>query len=54
MAPEHILDYLIVHELCHLVHHNHSAQYWELVASISPDHLKSRKWLRENGNSLRL
>ena len=54
MAPEHVLDYLIVHELCHLVHHNHSAQYWELVASIAPDHLKSRKWLRENENALKL
>jgi len=54
MAPEKILDYLIVHELCHMVHHNHSAQYWDLVATILPDHRQSRKWLRENGNRMKL
>ena len=54
MAPERILDYLIVHELCHMVHHNHSAEYWNLVATILPDHRQSRKWLRENGNRLKL
>ncbi|MGA2935667.1 MAG: SprT family zinc-dependent metalloprotease [Syntrophobacteraceae bacterium] len=54
MAPEPILDYLIVHELCHMVHHNHSAEYWDLVATILPDHRQSRKWLRENGNRLKL
>lgn len=54
MAPEHVLDYLIVHELCHIVHHNHSAEYWNLVATILPNHGQSRKWLRENGYRLRL
>lgn len=54
MAPEQILDYLIVHELCHMVHHNHSAEYWGLVESIIPDHRERRKWLRENGNRLSL
>jgi predicted metal-dependent hydrolase len=54
MAPEKILDYLIVHELCHMVHLNHSQQYWDLVASILPDHRQSRKWLRENGEKLSL
>ncbi len=52
MAPEAIVDYLIVHELCHLVHHNHSEQYWALVASILPDHRQRRKWLRENAGLL--
>lgn len=52
MAPEEIVDYLIVHELCHLVHHNHSAQYWALVGSILPDHRQRRKWLRENAGLL--
>ncbi|MGC9965885.1 MAG: SprT family zinc-dependent metalloprotease [Syntrophobacteraceae bacterium] len=54
MAPEAVLDYLVVHELCHMVHHNHSAHYWDLVASILPDHRQSRKWLRENGGLLQL
>ncbi len=49
MAPENVLDYLIVHELCHLVHHNHSEEYWSLVGAFLPDHRQSRKWLRENG-----
>lgn len=52
MAPENVLDYLLVHELCHLVHHNHSVQYWSLVGSILPDHRQRRKWLRENGARL--
>jgi predicted metal-dependent hydrolase len=54
MAPEQILDYLIVHELCHMVHHNHSTEFWDMVASILPNHRQSRKWLRENGNRLKL
>jgi predicted metal-dependent hydrolase len=54
MAPEQVLDYLIVHELCHMVHHNHSAEYWNLVATILPNYRQSRKWLSENGNRLRL
>ncbi len=52
MAPEPVLDYLIVHELCHMVHHNHSAEYWELVGSILPDHREKRKWLNKNGKLL--
>ena len=54
MAPVEIVDYLIVHELCHLVHHDHSEQYWSLVGAILPDHRDRRKWLRENGVRLRL
>ncbi len=54
MAPEAVLDYLVVHELCHLVHHDHSTRYWSLVGSILPDHRERRKWLRENGWGLYL
>jgi predicted metal-dependent hydrolase len=52
MAPEPVLDYLVVHELCHQVHHNHSAEYWKLVESILPDHRGKRKWLNDNGDLL--
>ncbi len=52
MAPEPVLDYLVVHELCHLVHHDHSAEYWELVGSVIPDYSEKRKWLRQNGEAL--
>lgn len=54
MAPDPILDYLVVHELCHLVHHDHSAVYWQLVAAFIPDYRERRKWLRENGRKLTL
>ncbi len=53
MAPEPVLDYLLVHEFCHLVHQNHSSQYWKLVASFLPDYAERRKWLREHQNCLR-
>ena len=52
MAPEAVLDYLVVHELCHLVHHDHSATYWRLVESIIPDHRERRLWLRKHGEWL--
>ncbi len=54
MAPEEIIDYLIVHELCHIIHHNHSAEYWNLVASIIPEYRQRRTWLLKNGHSLSL
>ncbi len=52
MAPEAVLDYLVVHELCHMVHHDHSAGYWRLVESVLPDHRERRQWLRKNGERL--
>ncbi|MCM1135266.1 MAG: M48 family metallopeptidase [Clostridium sp.] len=52
MAPEPVCDYVIIHELCHLVHMNHSAEFWALVGSICPEHKQYRKWLREKGGKL--
>lgn len=49
MMPSEILDYVIVHELCHTVQHNHSNKFWDLVATITPDWKVKRTWLRENG-----
>lgn len=46
--PEAIRDYLIVHELCHLLHMNHGAEYWQLVGQYSPDYKAHRRWLNEN------
>ena len=54
MAPSPVIDYLVVHELCHLVHHNHSKDFWNLVASILPDYQERRTWLKENGITLTL
>ncbi len=53
MAPLKILDYIVVHELCHLVHMNHSKDFWQLVESIIPDFKERRNWLKENGYKLK-
>ncbi len=49
MAPLSIFDYVIVHELCHLVHQNHSSEFWFKVESIITDYKRRRNWLKENG-----
>lgn len=54
LAPPGILDYVVVHELCHLLHMNHSPAFWDCVGSILPDYKVRRKWLREHGNELTL
>ncbi|MBN1664718.1 MAG: M48 family metallopeptidase [Deltaproteobacteria bacterium] len=48
MAPVAILDYIIVHELCHLIHSNHQPQFWEKVESVIPDCKARKSWLREH------
>ncbi|OAA88006.1 M48 family metallopeptidase [Clostridium ljungdahlii] len=52
MAPMEIIDYVVVHELCHLVHMDHSRDYWKLVESIIPQYKNRRKWLKCNGYML--
>lgn len=54
MAPPVIVDYVVVHELCHLRHANHSAAFWTEVEGIMPDYKQRRKWLKENGMKLRV
>ena len=46
--PLAVQDYLMVHELCHLVHMNHGQEYWQLVAQFCPDYKSHRRWLNEN------
>ena len=48
-VPEHIRDYVIVHELCHRLHMNHSPAFWDSVSKIIPDYKACRKWLRTEG-----
>ncbi|HYD35832.1 MAG TPA: SprT family zinc-dependent metalloprotease [Vitreimonas sp.] len=47
-----IIDYVIIHELAHRTHMNHSAAFWNLVAKYDPAHLQHRGWLKRNGMSL--
>lgn len=49
MVPLDVIDYVVVHELCHLKHHNHSSRFWSLVKEIMPDFEEKRRWLKENG-----
>jgi len=51
-GPVDVLDYVVVHELCHILQHNHSAAYWSEVARVMPDYAVRRKWLSQNGNAL--
>jgi predicted metal-dependent hydrolase len=52
MAPIFVIDYVVVHELCHILEHNHSKAFWEHVQVILPDYKDARKWLKENGQTL--
>ena len=52
LAPAEVLDYVVVHELCHLLEMNHSRRFWAEVARVLPDYAASRKWLKQNGNAL--
>ena len=48
LAPDAIIDYLIAHEVCHLIHLNHSPRYWRLVRSLCPDTKRYVRWLNQN------
>ena len=54
MAPMTIVDYVIVHELCHLNHPHHSAQFWQKVQTIIPDYAKRRDKLKEFSFQIRI
>lgn len=47
-APEDVIDYVIIHELAHLVEMNHSHRFWALVENAMPDYKEKEKWLKEN------
>lgn len=51
-APGEILDYVIIHELCHRRHMDHSREFWEEVERVCPEYKRHRKWLRDHGDEL--
>ncbi len=54
MAPQWVIDYVIIHELAHLRHMNHSAAFWRLVASVFPQFNQARQWLKNYGHFLNI
>ena len=53
MAPMGVIDYVIVHELVHTIHRNHSTDFWDSVESIMPEFEEHKRWLKKNGYKLR-
>lgn len=45
MAPQKVIDYVVVHEMCHMVHLNHDRSFWRLVGKILPDYKQQENWL---------
>lgn len=52
LMPDKVLDYVVVHELCHLKQMNHSKKFWKEVERYMPDYKNYKKWLNENGGAL--
>ncbi|MDR3136784.1 MAG: M48 family metallopeptidase [Coriobacteriales bacterium] len=48
LCPPEIIDYVVVHELCHVLQKNHSARFWDAVAAVMPDYRQRKLWLRQN------
>lgn len=52
LAPENVIDYVVVHELCHRKEMNHSRAFWQEVEKVLPDYKIYRKWLKEEGTGI--
>ena len=52
LGPEHVLEYVVVHELAHLKEKSHNEDFWSIVREVYPDYKKSNRWLSENSSKL--
>jgi len=52
LAPNRIVDYVVVHELCHLKCHDHSPKFWKEVERGLPDYIACKEWLKSNVSML--
>ena len=52
LTPAEVIDYMVVHELCHLKEMNHSPKFWAEVERVLPDYKQSRLWLKRNGGAI--
>ena len=51
-APKDVIDYIIIHELCHLKIKNHSFRYWNLVRKFMPNYVEKKDWLEKNSKAI--
>lgn len=51
-APRKVLEYVVIHELAHLVHRSHDAGFWSFLKSIAPDYHSAKAWLEHNQSGL--
>lgn len=54
IAPDRVVDYVVIHELCHILHHNHSPAFWKAVERYCHDYRTSNAWLKINGGRLEI
>ena len=52
LVPERVMEYVVVHELAHLIEMNHSKRFWKIVEEIIPDYKEQKRWLKENEDGL--
>jgi len=52
LAPMTVVDYIVVHEMAHLIEHNHTPEFWDLVGMVLSDYEKRKGWLERNGKYL--
>ena len=52
LTPPEVIDYVVVHELCHRKEMNHSKAFWDEVSHVMPDYEKARAWLKSEGDMI--